>query len=1015
MSTISEIKQRAKALAEKTDVNSVTPKEVGGIMYDLGSYGEHIMRNGGTLGIRKVYASIKDMEADKTNPVDLWGDPIKKGNLVVIYDGANGEHNNEVYSFLNPGWKLATNFDAGYAMKADVDAKLSELGSKQSLYPILAIGRIDEPIQVAGIGIKNERTGFYIPTNQDIYSDTIYGIEVYSTNDGKVDVYVSDGMLTDSFSEYLHESFAAKKGWNRFVFTTPINLKEGQSIGTRSNNIGYIIGGNIGMSFAEIVGGNYNWSSFKNSMLFIPLIYGSNQYKLENEIKESVDRIGSYVENPEWARVYTDAEGRVIWGIKQDGSIEWSKGIPTPIRKYVESLDLENDEEIERINQLVIGLTDTFHYESNPEWAKVVVDAEGRVVFGIKQDASTYIGKAKFLDSVKVLESFMDFFSSDNNPEWAQVTLDNEGRILEGIKNDGKKYFPKQEMFEKYNDPEGRTEMTLDAEGRIVAYRDSDGTKYENKQHTKEASFDKMNLTSANGLEIAKALEDVGFKSEFPIDFSNDEFVELPIPRVAAIVKLHVPKIPTTKTDDIEGFLEYTDKDGNYFKKAIILNAQGSSSMGYYVKNMGVDFNDDSKIKFGHWVSQDSFHIKKYYIDAFRGQCVVGYHLMEQVYQTRPLGEKKPYDYMNANDSIYGGLGKIKKDFNTGALCHPDGFPIIIYHVVDGVETYMGVYAWCLKKHRDNYYTDKSKATNIILDGTLYDQYIWGGSIDWTKFEIRNPKDLVDINGNEYDGDNPKELSDSDELSAETKGYIERISNAKSALQGNMTKEVFEQYFLVDPFIDWFLVSQVTYNIDGFGKNWIWCTWDGLHWTPTLYDADSIFGSSPIGTFIIPNSTNGILKGSMAYFLDSIYKDEIKSRYADLRRAGVFDVDNIVKLLSDWLDRIGYENLKNDLELYNETPSYRESHINENWEVVDYTWTLTDDTYNSDTSYSIGETCVYYGYLFKAVNSVKGIVPLNRVYDKAPYGMGVYNSPLRVKNWLVERISYLDKEYEYNV
>ena len=136
MSTISEIKQRAKALGEKTEVNSVTPKEVGGIMYDLGSYGEHIMRNGGTLGIRKVYASIEEMEADNTNPVDLWGDPIKKGNLVVIYDGANGEHNNEVYAFLNPGWIIATNFDAGYSMKAEVDAKLSELASKLEDYKI---------------------------------------------------------------------------------------------------------------------------------------------------------------------------------------------------------------------------------------------------------------------------------------------------------------------------------------------------------------------------------------------------------------------------------------------------------------------------------------------------------------------------------------------------------------------------------------------------------------------------------------------------------------------------------------------------------------------------------------------------------------------------------------------------------------------------------------------------------------------------------------------------------------
>ena len=131
MSTISEIKQRANALANKTDVNSITPKEVGDIMYDLGSYGEHTMRNGGTLGVRKVYESVAAMEADSISPVDLWGNPIKKGNLVVIYDGTTtGVDNNKIYAFLNPGWKLATELDAGYAMRAETEAKLTELASK---------------------------------------------------------------------------------------------------------------------------------------------------------------------------------------------------------------------------------------------------------------------------------------------------------------------------------------------------------------------------------------------------------------------------------------------------------------------------------------------------------------------------------------------------------------------------------------------------------------------------------------------------------------------------------------------------------------------------------------------------------------------------------------------------------------------------------------------------------------------------------------------------------------------
>lgn len=131
MATSTEIKQRANTLADKTDVNSITPKEVGGIMYDLASHGENVLRNGGTLGIRKVYESVAAMEADSTNPKDFWGDPIKKGNLVVIYDGTTtGVDNNKIYAFMKPGWELATKLDAAYATKAETDAKLAELGSE---------------------------------------------------------------------------------------------------------------------------------------------------------------------------------------------------------------------------------------------------------------------------------------------------------------------------------------------------------------------------------------------------------------------------------------------------------------------------------------------------------------------------------------------------------------------------------------------------------------------------------------------------------------------------------------------------------------------------------------------------------------------------------------------------------------------------------------------------------------------------------------------------------------------
>lgn len=136
MATSDEIKRKALELSEKTDSNSISPKEVGGIMHDLASLGENAIRNGGTLGIRKVYTSVSVMEADK-NPKDFWGNPMKKGNLVLIYDGTTtGLDNNKIYVYMNPGWEFATYLDAGYPTRQE----FSELGSDLKLKTFMLFG-----------------------------------------------------------------------------------------------------------------------------------------------------------------------------------------------------------------------------------------------------------------------------------------------------------------------------------------------------------------------------------------------------------------------------------------------------------------------------------------------------------------------------------------------------------------------------------------------------------------------------------------------------------------------------------------------------------------------------------------------------------------------------------------------------------------------------------------------------------------------------------------------------------
>lgn len=765
-------------------------------------------------------------------------------------------------------------------------------------------------------------------------------------------------------------------------------------------------------------------------------------------------------QSEEFLWVILDAANHPLLGIQQDGTCwaakaQWLDDIKA-IKEALKTFQPKEDGK----GLINLDIADSFFYISNDEYIIAVVDAENRILAGIKYDAQPYFPNHEMYSVITNEEWIYAIIDADNkvlcgfraddghmvvggidistfitnaiidiadikertnhlstieNDEYLSVETDAEGKVLGYIAPDGSHYLYKVKSetipteFEHIEDPEGRTEITTDADNKVLGYRDSEGTRHEHKISAKH-----IELSDEAAKEVNDAFKSAGIKMENSSDFSKDSYIELPIPRIAAQVRLYAPNLPTTKQDDIEAEIEYNDKDGNYFRKPVILNAQGSSSMTYYVKNMAIDIADGSEIKFGDFPTQDSFHLKKYYIDAFRGQCVVGYWLMEQVYKSRPIGQQYPYEYSYSNDSVTDGFGDVKKDFFTGAKCHPDGFPIIITWINSntGEETWIGVYTWNLKKSKEVYQCDKKKAENIILDGIVNTSTLFGGTINWSAFEIRNPKKLVDINGDAYDGDNPKELSDVDANSKKVKDYLTRLSGVVAALRASNTKETFEQYFLPQAFIDYYLVSQVLFNHDGFGKNWIWVTYDGLHWTPTLYDVDSIFGMYWNGIYVIPNSDNSTILGiPQCLGLDKLYSDEISKRYKELRDKGIFSVDNIVKLLNSWINKIGYSNIEKEFEVYSQTPSYRDSHISKNWKLLEYSTSLND--YDSSRTYNKGDTTVFHGYKFLCLNENTNDSPFKESYDKYPQWGGCFTSINRVKNWLTNRINFLNNTYNY--
>lgn len=604
-----------------------------------------------------------------------------------------------------------------------------------------------------------------------------------------------------------------------------------------------------------------------------------NEGKAEaSKLTELESKTWKYVNSPEYCRVYTDAEGKFLMGIKADGSIEWAKGIPAPIAEKLKGIE---------------GIA----LKQSVEYMQVVVDGEGKIIYGIKEDGSVvFFSKVNMMANTSVEElNIKDglLHKVSENPQYAEVVTDREGKLL----------------------------RSRDAKGQETIY---------NPMHIRTLSVDTMLGAGKFG------------------DRSGEASLHIAMPKFAIINFSGLATMPTTKTDDAHAFIEYQDTNGVYFKKECIVNAQGTSSLVHPKKNISLDlFNDIAdddafKLKLGEWVEQDSFHLKSYYNDPFRGAGVVAYKLYNQIVKNR--GELSDYVWKRAMFDIEEITSTSVSDFNkkmysNGATCFPDGFPIIVY--LNG--EFYGIFSWQIKKHRDNYRMSKSNPKHIHLDGvigasSLFDANGDKNKINWsngstTGFEIRNPKGLILMDGSEYDADtNAGELIDASSarydasnddhvLTAEVKAHIVNLSKYMSEIQeaskqgATSVKSLIEERFDVDNLIDYIIFSDVCANYDGFLKNWQWITYDGVKWFIVPYDTDGTFGNWwELTDYIYPPLKAHQNASLMLPYIYEHYNSELESRYKSLRDAGIISTNNITALLDEWILTIGFENFEKEWE-----------------------------------------------------------------------------------------------------
>jgi hypothetical protein len=661
-----------------------------------------------------------------------------------------------------------------------------------------------------------------------------------------------------------------------------------------------------------------------------------------------------YISNDEYIIAVVDAENRILAGIKYDGE------------PYFPNHEM-------------------YSVITNEEWLYAIIDAENKVLGGFRADdghmvvggidVSTFISNA--IIDIQDIKERTAHLSTIVNDEYLSVETDADGKVIGYTAPDGSHYLYKVKSetipteFEHIEDPEGRTEITTDADRRVLAYRDSKGKKHEHSMEIKNLEVSNLNLQGNSVNNIQDALKANGFEVKSRIDWSEyiskngDYPLNLPTPRCARLniisnsdltqlSKLGLSGAIEGKNYNIPAVIEFWDMQGNYFKKNAYLSGQGSSSMKYIKKNIAIDLFDSEiggesfSVKFGEWVPQDSFHLKAYYTDPFRGIGVIGYSIYNDIVKTRGL--EKDYvwkrallntDIITPTNPNVNGKKEVLLYTESGARCFPDGFPCMVFQNGE----FWGLYSFQLKKHRSNYCLNKKMAEHIHLDGNISETSLFNANgdsslIQWKNinkvgFEIRNPKPLYLMDGSVYDADiNSGELIDEtsefyDESKHKTcvkvKKYIidfsktlATIKAAENVYLGNKTdenlkaiKDTLETYFDSENLIDYLITCDVLRNTDGFADNWQWVTYNGVKWYVCLYDVDNILGNhwQPVQTINPPltgkHITQIITYSSMMKYITTYYVSELEERYAYLRKNGIIDAERIITKIRDWMLRFG--------------------------------------------------------------------------------------------------------------
>lgn len=329
--------------------------------------------------------------------------------------------------------------------------------------------------------------------------------------------------------------------------------------------------------------------------------------------------------------------------------------------------------------------------------------------------------------------------------------------------------------------------------------------------------------------------------------------------------------LPQTKDDAILPF-QYVSKS-RQFSGYCRTAAQGNSAMAFPKKNQTVSLYRDAActevmaVNFKDWGPQNKFCFKANWIDLTHARNIVSARLWGDVVKSRAGYADLPW--------------LLKSSPNQGAV---DGFPVKVY--ANGI--YQGRYTINIPKEAWMANMDSRLDTHCILcsedygSGCFRAEAKLDGS-DWTDEVHETVPDAIKTRWNEA------------------------ISFVRNASDEEFIAGI-GSYFDLQSLIDYYVFGLVICNLDGFGKNQLYHTYDGQKWYATVYDLDCTFGTyfSAILPYDYPRTSYEDFgegrEGNLLYIrLEELFPQAIQTRFQELK-AGALSLGNIISRFEGFTD-----------------------------------------------------------------------------------------------------------------